>query len=286
MTEEVKELAGGTLSLQIGSNGESSSNLATEDSGSVQIKHTGKTHTLNGVGGEASETSAQSIEISSDYSETLAKTGSVMSTLRTTGGTSNFEGKDARQLLVDTPDGTVSLQVAELLGHVTKDMNGNYSDVVATDSNEATHTDNLVVDSAPNFNDEVEASVSELIGDIGEGTTLSVLSQIASRGQLDEDGNLGGHLDLKGMDDMTATRVNEVVNAVMPEMQGQVNDFLMFDKDMSQDDLEDFSRWFWSEASEAKSGRSQALTKHFSDRDMSGYTEMLEHYKTHKRYNK
>lgn len=277
---------GGVTSIQYGGNASDVSNAALPGTRNIQINKHGSGVTKI-IDGELSKDDAQGIQYTGDGGLNYKNSGSVMSTLRTEGGSSNITGKSPANLVVDTIFGTTSLDAAEKLGVVVKDMNGNYTDADPDEvqaKDKAKETDKKTERPehwAPNFEPEAESAASELVAEHGEGKVVSILGQIASRGVILEDGTLGGKLNMEGMTDDEAIKAGEVINQIAPEMNQQVREFMMFEQGLTPDEADELSKYFWSPSASDK--RSSALIKHFSDGDLSGYMEILKDFKVKQR---
>lgn len=283
-SEVVTKMGGSVLSYQVG--GETNtSNLA--ESGvrpETQLKAGGKTYSINvGDGGGVTEKVHASIQTGENIPQFSNKGESTVATMTTTGGSKNINGKSSDQLLVTTPEGTMSVSTAMVLGHVTQDVNGNYLDATPTEENSVGKAE---IDSAGHLDADIESNISALSSELGDSRMLNIISQIATRTSADEEGAMGLQLDLNGLTNEQSSRACETIEQAMPALEEQARGFLMYENDFSEADADEFSDWFWSKESVAKDMRVSSIIKHFSGGDLSGYREMIQEFRFHQRHKK
>jgi len=249
----------------------------------------------NGQGVETKEVNSLNTHV--DHAEVLKNSGSVLATLRTTGGSSNVQGKDASQLIVDTEDGTMSLQVALNLGYVSKDINGVYSDVKKSDASSGLEVSPAGsggndddsgdgdVNQAGHLDAYDESRLNDIREEVGDSVVQSIVSQIASNLTLSEDGlaEIEQFKDAAGLTDAQADRVADVLTDVLPSFQQQATDFLTSQHGLQGDDYESFIKWVYG-SPDARPLLMESIQGHYANGDMSGYTKLLDLFRTNGKY--
>lgn len=275
---------GGSVKVQAGYDEGQSSLPAPE-----MIKVGGGTYKLNSQDGTVTKSDCAKYVADpiSEAQESITNGGSIIGTLRDTGGGRNIDGKNPNQLTVQTPMGQMSLGAAEVLGLVSKNAEGNWVDVSQSeiaDAMDTTETPEVNPHTAPKFAPEVEAHIEAVVSDIGDVNATNILQQVSSRMTVDDEGILRGDINTSMLSDAQADVVHETMQGMLPLLSEQANNFLEFEHDFSDSDLNDYSQWFWSPSNAGM--RSGTITKHFTSADMSGYVESIEAFRLHQRHNK